>query len=240
MAQHYVYEHGLPYSEDLSKEVITPISKKLKRIPRVLIIDGTSGTGKTTLATEIADEITGQEIDLDPETCIQLARGGLELTEKAEECKKKGFKVIIYDEASDLNRRGAMTRFNREMTTFFATYRSLGMLIIICIQSVHQLDVVNDLGLTVGLIHLHDPQNHYTNYMVYDLENLSYLLTFMDKNPRRRRKAYGISKGYKRGRFLDLPPKRAKQLETLSNTQKKKARKESRARMVKDTEEAKK
>ena len=237
MAQKYLYEHGLPFSEDLKTDVLIPITKKLKRIPRVLIIDGTSGTGKTTLGVEIVDFINGEPMNLDPDECVQLARGGLELTEKAEQCKKGGYKVIIYDEASDLNRRGAMTRFNREMTTFFATYRSLGMLIIICVQNVHSLDVVNDLGLTVGLIHLHNPQEHYTNYMVYDLENLSYLLTFMDKNPRQRRKAYGKSKGYKRGRFLDLPPERAKLLEALSNTQKKKARKESRARLIKDAEE---
>ena len=101
------------------------------------------------------------------------------------------------------------------------------ILVIIVIQSVSWLD--NDLhdgGLIKGLIHLHDPTDNYTRYAVYDLENLSYLLDRMDKLGRhKKRKAYTIVHGYKRGQFLDLPPERRKQLQALSDSFKKKTRK---------------
>ncbi|RLC36717.1 hypothetical protein DRH27_04810 [Candidatus Falkowbacteria bacterium] len=229
-AKKYFYEHGLPFPQDLKKEVLEPLIRDLNREPSILVLDGTSGTGKTSLAVHLADcvnEMNGQLIvDLTPQNNIQLGHGGVDLTEMSEKASEAGFIVFIFDEA-DFEKKGTMTKYNRNLHKFFREYRQLKILIILVIQSVSWLD--NDLhdgGLIKGLIHLHDPTKNYTSYSVYDLENLSYLLDRMERLGRhKKRKAYTVVHGYKRGQFLDLSPERREQLRLLSTSFKKKTRK---------------
>lgn len=219
-----LYDHGLPFPEDFANEVITPCIQNLKRTPSILVIDGPPGTGKTTLAVHIADYVNGSPMDLSKDS-LQLAMGGDDLINKAEPCSKKGFKVLIFDEA-DLDKRQSLTKYNQNLFGFFREYRSLSILIIVIIQNVSWIDNrLWELGVIEGLIHLHDPQENYTSYQVYDLENLSYLLYRMDKMGMQKRKAYSIVHGYKRGHFLNLPEDRRKALELLSNKQKAESRK---------------
>ena len=176
----YLYDHALPFPQDLADEVIKPLIKNLKRVPNILVIDGAPGTGKTTFATEIADfgnDINSQEpVDLTVKGNKQLAFGGKDLAFKAEEASKAGYKVVIFDEA-DYDKRNWASTFNKELSGFFREYRSLEILIIIVIQCVAWLDNrIWELGAVQGVIHLYDPQDNFTRYQVYDLENLSYLL----------------------------------------------------------------
>jgi hypothetical protein len=226
----HVYEHGLPFSQDLASDVIDPLVKNLKRIPNILIIDGAPGTGKTTLAVEIADYINkknGQQpLTLTVKGNKQLAFGSKELMQKAEEAAGAGFKVCIADEL-DFDKRNWASSFNKDISSFFREYRSLAILIIIIIQNVAWIDNrIWELGAVQGLIHLHDPEQNYTSYQVYDLENISYLLFRMDKlGMYARRKAYSFSHGYQRGQFLPLPDERQAALDCLSDAQKKSSRK---------------
>ena len=220
--QSAVYDHKLPFSESLAVDVIEPCIKKLKRHPAILVIDGPPGTGKTTLAVQLVDYINGSAGKL--KEC-QLALGGKDLMGKAEETSGKGLKVIIFDEA-DLDKRNSLTRFNTNLLGFFREYRSLSILIILIIQNVSWLDNrLWELGVIDGLIHLYNPGDNDTSYMVYDLENLSYLLYKMSKMGMQKRKAYSFCKGYMQGHFVDLPKERRAALEELSNKQKAASRK---------------
>ena len=224
-----LYDNGLPFPSDFKEEIILPLIEDLKRRPSMLIIDGAPGTGKTTLGVHIVDLINGFPMDLVDNK--QLAMGGPDLMIKAEDCRKAKLKVILYDEA-DLDKRGSLTRFNSNLMGFFREYRSMEILIILIIQNVSWLDSrIFDVGLVEGLVHLYDPQDGYTRYSVYDLENLSYLLFNMVRMGMQKRKAYSITHGYKRGQFLNLPPERAAQLEKISNSQKR----ESRKKRIKNT-----
>lgn len=225
----YLYDHGLPFPKDLRDEVIRPICKNLKRVPSILIIDGAPGTGKTTLAVEIGDSVNDdnnqEPIIMSVKGNKQLAFGGKDLVNKAEEAAEAGYKVVIFDEA-DYDKRGWASRFNKELNGFFREYRSLSILIIVIIQNVAWLDNrIWELGAVRGVIHLHDPAPNFTRYQVYDLENLSYLLYRMEKlGVYARRKAYTFCHGYKRGQFLPLFPERQRALDTLSDAQKKESR----------------
>lgn len=232
----YLYDHGLPFRQDLKDDVIIPMMKNLKRVPSILIIDGTAGTGKTTLAVEIADMINehyGQPpVNLNPKENLQLAFGGKDLVHKTEQCAEAGFKVIIFDEA-DYDKRNWASSFNKQLSGFFREYRSLSILIIVLIQNVAWIDNrIWELGAVRGLIHLYDPEENYTCYQVYDLENCSYLLYRMDKmGIYSRRKAYSFSHGYQNGEFLPLPPERQKLMDILSDSQKKKSRAEKKKKL---------
>ena len=153
------YNHGYPFSESLFTDVIKPCIKNLKRHPSILVIDGTAGTGKTTLAVQLVDAINKQEMDL--ENGDQLAFGGKDLIAKAEKVSEAGLKVIIFDEA-DIDKRGALSRFNLNLIGFFREYRSLSILIILIIQNVSWLDNrLFEMGVVDGLIHLYSPTDLY-------------------------------------------------------------------------------
>lgn len=235
--QRYLYDHGLPFPQDLAEDIIKPIVDDLKRKPAVLIIDGAPGTGKTTFAVELADyvnSLTNQPpVDLTIKNNKQLAFGGKDLVGKSEEASKANLRVVIFDEP-DYDKRNWASSFNKELSGFFREYRSLEILIIIPIQCVAWLDNrIHELGAVQGLIHLHDPQKNFTRYQVYDLENLSYLLYRMDKlGVYARRKAYAMCHGYKRGQFLPLFPERQKALDVLSNKQKEVSRAKKREKIT--------
>lgn len=226
----YLYDHGLPFPKDLAEDVILPIITNLKRVPAVLIIDGAPGTGKTTLAVQIADYVNSlqnqEPVALASRTNKQLAFGGRDLSIKAEQASEAGYKVVIFDEA-DYDKRNWASTFNKNLSAFFREYRSLEILIIVIIQNVAWLDNrIWELGAVQGVIHLYDPEDNFTRYQIYDLENLSYLLYRMDKlGMYARRKAYSFCHGYKRGQFLPLFPDRQKALDRLSDRQKKESRK---------------
>lgn len=232
----WLYDHGLPFSQDLANDVINPCLENLNRRPICLIIDGAPGTGKTTLGVHIVDYINGSPMDLSPGS-LQLAKGGLDLMKKSELVSKAGLRAIIFDEA-DINKKGAMTRHNKSILQFFQEYRSLHVLIILITQNISMLDKqLFEIGVVAGFIHLYNPQRCQTGYKVYDLTNTRYLLLRMDKMGRMNRQAYSITKGYQTGWFLNLPKDRAAVLASLSNAQKKQSRKENIKQMTRKKRE---
>jgi len=228
----YIYAHGMPFSEDLATEVLQPLYIT-RRLARAILIDGIPGTGKTTMAVHITEYLQGFPVDFD-NGCIQLAMGGLQLMEKGELCSKKGLKIVIYDEAADLNKRGAISKFNRELIGFFNKYRAYNILLIIVLPVFWHLDTdLFDLGIIQGLVHLYDAQDNHTSFGVYDYSGMGYLRMWADKFQYNKRMTYVRQRPYFVGHFLPLPPERQQQLDAISLEQKQQSVKAGRKRMKK-------
>lgn len=144
-----------------------------KNLASVFIIDGGLGLGKTTTAVQMASYMQGAPIDFE----LQLALGGTQLMDKLLRCQKKNKRVLIYDEASDFNRRGALTKFNAELNRVFDVCRAFKIIIIMVLPSVKVLD--NDLfnkGIVRGLFHVADKSINYNLVWAYSTYRTAYLI----------------------------------------------------------------
>ena len=144
-----------------------------KNLASVFIIDGGLGLGKTTTAVQMASYLQGEPIDFE----LQLALGGTQLMDKLLRCQKQDKRVLIYDEASDFNRRGALTKFNAELNRVFDVCRAFKIIIIMVLPSVKVLD--NDLfnkGIVRGLFHVADKSINYNLVWAYSTYRTAYLI----------------------------------------------------------------
>ncbi len=154
-----------------------------KQLASVILIDGGLGKGKTTLAVHIASILNGSPIDFK----IQLALGGDQLMEKMLLCHEKGIHVVVYDEAGDFNRRGALTKFNAQLNRVFEVCRAFKIIIIMVMPCIKTLD--NDLfnnGIVRGLFHVSDKFEKYNVVWAYSVYRAHYLLQSLKdskKNP---------------------------------------------------------
>jgi len=216
----YVYDHGLPFNESLGKNLDNLIDRVAKKKASLIINDGGIGEGKTTIMVEEADYINKSyglpPINLEVRKHPQLALGGSEFLSKLRACYEKKLPVIIYDEAGDFNRRGALTRFNAMLNRTFETFRGFRIIVILGLPSFRVLD--NDLfdkNIPRLLIHLKDRKETYGNFYAYSLYRMLYIKEKMKKlvvKPF----AYDQVEPNFRGQFLDLQPERAKQLDKIS------------------------
>jgi len=154
-----------------------------KNLASVIIIDGGLGLGKTTLAVQLGSYWQGSPINFND----QIALGGGQLMEKLLICHEKKLKVLIYDEASDFNRRGALTKFNADLNRVFDVCRAFKIIIIIVLPSVKVLD--NDLfhkGIVRCLFHVADKGLTYNLNWAYSADRVAYLMRALKdskKNP---------------------------------------------------------
>jgi len=223
-----LYQSGLPFGE----AIVSDLNAVIKRVfvenkVAMIIIDGGLGMGKTTLGVHLADYFNGAYV-LDgpfyktlPEKLIdfdkQLMTGGdtfkkkmRSLTGKTEE------RVIIYDEAGDFSRRGALTTFNRELNHMFDVYRAFKLILILILPSFKYLDIsLLDKQIPVALFHIGKRNQHYGDYAIYPLVKMYYLLNQMQKQivPLF---AYKTQTPFKQGHFVDLTPERSKLLDEFS------------------------
>jgi len=112
-----------------------------------IVIDGQEGTGKTTLALQIAKY-------LDPtfniDRCVFTITQFLNATENAD----KG-QAIVFDETMGyLGSRGSMSKFNRILLKVFSEMRSKNLFIILCIPSFFELDKYPAIHRSVCLFHV--------------------------------------------------------------------------------------
>lgn len=124
---------------------------KEKNTSAVLIIDGRSGMGKTTLAHQI-----GKYCDPDynlhkchwlPETFLNGAEGKIGLSQ----AKKGDF--ILFDEAMILSNRATMSQINKMVVMAMSMIRSKNIIVAFCVNSVFDLD--KNLALSRADILLH-------------------------------------------------------------------------------------
>lgn len=220
------YKHGLPFSQVLALNLDDAISRVEKKKASLIIIDGIVGSGKTTKAVLCADYINKHynigEMTLDRKNHPQLAMGGKAFQKQLRICFKQGFKVIIYDEAGDFNRRGALSQFNAMLNRTFDTYRAFKIIVILCLPLFAVLDKsLFDNGIPRMLINCHDRQENYGNFRGYSLNGMLWLKKVMDdKKIVIKQIAYKKVYPNFHGHFLDLSPARAKALDRISTSSK--------------------
>ena len=207
-----LYDYGLPFSERLGINLDDIIARIDLNKASLIIVDGGIGEGKTTLAVHLADYINKAR-GLPPiEFGDQIALGGEEFTEKLRICFGKKLPVLVYDEAGDFNRRGALTRFNMNLNRTFEMYRAFKIIIILCLPLFSVLDQeIFNKRIPQFLVHLKGRTRTQGDIFCYSLYRMFYLRAKMDKlivKPF----AYQLIEPNLFGHFLDLPPERAKAL----------------------------
>ena len=208
----FLYDNGYPIGDSLINDLEAYKKRVHNKNAVMIVVDGGFGSGKTTIGVEIADYIQGKEIDLD----TQLARGGDEFQEKLDQCVKLGYKVIVYDESGDFDKRGALTSFNQRLNRSFDICRQFGIIIILCVNIICVLDEqIFYKQIVRGLIHLGERTPLQGEYKSYSLEAIFILLEKMSKTKKKPMIYTQVYPNYKEN-FLDLMPERAEQLEKIS------------------------
>lgn len=222
-----LYKHGLPFSE-WTVQTLDSLKKRINNKKAcAIVIDGPMGEGKTTLGVEIADYFQGGPIDLKE----QIGMGGQDFRAKFLESKKGKIKVCIYDEAGDFRKHGAITKFNREMSRFFETYRAFKIIVIMILPNFSMLDkMLFENQVVRCLFHCSGRTNKSGSYDVHDFENMMWLRHYMSKEviPS---KAYKRVTPNARGHFLDISKERSRELDQLSTEAKAEENKKGLIRM---------
>ena len=208
----FLYDNGYPIGNALINDLNAYKKRVHNKNAVILVVDGGFGSGKTTIGVEIADYIQGKPIDLE----TQLARGGDEFQDKLDQCVKLGLKVIVYDEAGDFDKRGALTGFNKRLNRSFDICRQFGIIIILCLPVIKILDEpIFYKGIVRGLLHLGERTPTQGEYKAYSLEAIFIILEKMMKTKKIPMVYTQVYPNYKEN-FLDLFPERSEQLEKIS------------------------
>lgn len=212
MKKRFLYDHGLPFSKGLDINLTDIKIRVEKNKAALIVIDGGVGEGKTTLAVEVSEYIMEAEVIFKE----QLAMGGSDFAKKLKICYKAGYIVIIYDEAGDFNKRGALTRFNAMLNRIFETYRAFKILVILVLPSFAVLDnSLFDKQIPRLLLHCEGRTDNYGDYKAYSLYRMFYIREKMKKLTVKPF-AYNLVEPNFRGHFLDLKPERAKELDKFT------------------------
>jgi hypothetical protein len=211
----YKYNHGLPFSTKLAENLdrLKERTQKKKKAS-LIIIDGGVGEGKTTLAAQIGAYIQEAPIDFTK----QIGMGGQQFVDKVKICFHEHLPVVIYDEAGDFNKRGALTKLNAMLNRVFETYRAFKIVVIVCLPNFNVLD--NQLfenKIPRLLLHARGRTERQGNFRAYGLYRMLYIKHHM-KNQKIAVKevAYDMVQPNFVGHFLDLTPDRSKLLDKLS------------------------
>lgn len=213
----FKYEHGLPFSRGLAVNIEDLVKRIDNKKASLIIIEGGVGEGKTTLGVHIAD-YTNSLKKLPPIDFSgpQLAMGGVDFLKKMRVCYEEKLPVIIYDEAGDFSKRGALTRFNAVINRTFETFRAFKCLVIICLPNFNVLDnQLFDNKIPRLLLNCRDRTNAQGNYDGYGLSEMLWLKYWIKKSPIKNY-AYGRVYANFNGHFLDLDPERSKLLDKVS------------------------
>lgn len=206
----YLYDHGLPFSLDL-KPNLDDIKHRVLKLNKagLIIVDGGVGEGKTTLAVHIADYFHGKSIIFKE----QLGMGGEDFLKKMKDCFRSDYHVVIYDEAGDFDRRGAIGRFNAMINRVFDTYRAFKIIVIIILPKFYVLDQsLMDKEIPRLLLHCQNRNLKWGNFKGYSLYQMHWLL-YWSKKLAIKAKCFERCQPNFMGHFLDLPPSRSKKLD---------------------------
>lgn len=207
----YCYAHGRP----IGKKLIENLDDLKERVvvngkAGLIIIDGNSGEGKTTLGVHIADHLNGGIVSFEE----YLGMGGLDFAKKLKYAyTEKGVFSPIYDEAGDFDRRGAITGFNRFINRIFDTYRTFKKLPILILPRFWILDQpIFDKGIPRLLIHCYGRGLHQGEFKAYAPREMHYLLHWSKKLVVKS-DCYNFVKSNFDGHFLNLNPGRCSELD---------------------------
>jgi hypothetical protein len=182
----------------------------------VIIIDGGVGEGKTTLAVKCADYYQGSPIDYKK----QLAMGAEQFNEKLLICHTERLPVLVYDEAGDFSKRGALTKINSMVNRIFETFRTFRILIILVLPNFSMLDrAIFDNHIPRLLLHCHKRSRVEGRFRAFSLTKMLYIKERM-KDSIIKANAYKFSDHNFHGKFSNLSPERAKELDKFTTEQK--------------------
>ena len=207
-----IYENGLLYDSKMQENLQDMHERIELNKASVICIDGSLGEGKTTLAVELLEGYQGFDIDWK----TQYAMGASQFQEKLQICYELGIHAIIYDEAGDFNRRGAMTRLNAILNRIFDTFRTFKIFIIMVLPRFYKLDSsLFESSVLRMVINCHDRSEHQGNYRVYSLDTILYIMGQMSKLSVKQH-CYTLATPNFRGHFLNLPTEKANKLNDIS------------------------
>lgn len=203
------YDSGLPFNEKLAENLDDLRDRVLKLNKAALVVvDGGIGEGKTTMAVHIGDYLHEKPIVFKD----QLGMGGVDFLAKMKSSFKNDYHVVIYDEAGDFNRRGAIGRFNAMMNRVFETYRAFKIVVILTLPKFYVLDQsLFDKEIPRLLLHCQSRTNLYGNFKAYSLYQMHWLMYWSHKMVVRSKCFERVFPNFL-GQFLDLPPKRCEVL----------------------------
>jgi hypothetical protein len=221
-----VYAYGLPFSNILGENINDLIKRIANKKASLIIIDGQMGEGKTTLALLIAQYIELVYKGENPKVSFyqnflfdfekQLSLGGVDFQEKLQLCNDSNLHVLIYDEAGDFGKRGAITEFNKTLNRIFQTFRAYKILVICCLPNFNVLD--GDLfmiGVPRMLLNCYERDNCDGSFRAYDLDSMFYLKKYMKDNANPLKSYQSVTPNF-RGHFKDLPYDISRKLEEIS------------------------
>jgi len=217
----YRYPHGLQFSEKLAENLDSLQARVNLNKTAMILIDGGLGEGKTTLLLEVLDYIN--HINGLPQVTIdgpQLAMGGKDFLQKLRTCYQKKLPCIGYDEAGDFTRRGSLTQFNAMLNRTFETFRAFKCIVVLTLPNFNVLDQqILDNQIPRLLLHLKGRTKRTGNFYGYSLYTM---LLLKDKMSKLKIKNYAFAVIHPNlyGHFLDLEPKRSKELDKLSTKNK--------------------
>jgi len=199
------------------------LSRTDDNMPSVLVVDGLHGGGKTTLACHVGqylEDKCGRSFSYEN----QVGKGMDLFLEKLNWVKKNGYKVVIYDEAEDFERKGAISKFNRLLNRVFSVLRATQIVVIIVLGIVKKLEKEPlEKGLVRCLINVHGRSGNYANLRVFDAGNIFYLIYLMDKFGRSGKPpmlAYGKTAPFLRSRVARADKKTEKAWDLIDLKQK--------------------
>lgn len=212
--------NGYPYSNPLPANIrsaCTFVNENKENC--AIIIDGASGRGKTTLAVHLTDQINqefGQDI-LDLSNPDQLGMGMVQFQKKLGICQQKGLHALIYDEAGDYNKKGAMGRLNKLLNKTWETFRVFRIIPILCLPRFYKLDSpIFDNEIPKLLIHCKEKHENSVDFAAYDFAGMEWMLYHMKKNKLLGRLVYNKTEPIFMGHFLRLDNDRERKLEILT------------------------
>lgn len=183
--------------------------------PAVIIVDGGLGTGKTTHDTIITDYISGTTLPFDH----FLGMGATNFMSVYDKYKGKQ-PCLVYDEAGDFSRKGAMTKMVRDLGRIFETFRQYKLLLVISLPRFYWLDSkIYELDVVLMLIHCWQRGDDYCNTKVYLPDRIDWLVTKADELKRKgipQKLVYTKVQPNFHGRFWNLPEERRNQLYAYS------------------------
>lgn len=164
-------------SRNLQEDLDYLMWRIANKYPGGVTIDGSTGTGKTTLAAQCIDYCTRQQMDFSK----QLALGSKHSRQILINCHEQMFGAMAFDEAGDFQRRKAMHKDNIAQSQVFDMARVLMIPIFIVLPHIGKLDnSIKDHDFVWMHLHVFTRTEEGAVVGVYDRKNISLLLQYYD------------------------------------------------------------
>jgi len=197
--------------------------RKSMRKPNLILIDGVSSSGKTTLGVHLMDAINKSNgfppVDLSKDT-LQIGTGTHDFISKLTKCADAGYPCIMFDEAGEYNKRGWNSMLNRVMDSILDTFRAYNIIIVMILHDFSELPKhVWTTRIVNLLIHLKERKSCYGRAYFYKQKRMYWVIKFK-KDSVFPEDAYNKEHFNVKILFRNLSQERSDQLNVLSTAHK--------------------